>query len=90
MTYYAQVWALMLFLEYGAGGKYAAGYAKLRESLGEGEMERRARAEFIGSDARAYNIGDLLFRAYITNDLDAAEAEYREFLMNVVLGRRAA
>jgi len=79
-TYYAQVWALVLFLQDGARGKYAAGYNRMLSKLGEVDIEQYARAAHIWSDRATFNFGEALFRNFITDDLDTAESEYFAFM----------
>jgi hypothetical protein len=85
-AYYGQVWALVLFLRDGAGGKYAAGFQRMLEELGSGRLERFARAASIGSPERPFNFGEALFRAFISEDLKTVEHEYDEFMRLRLLG----
>lgn len=80
LTYYAQVWALVLFLQEGEGGKYAAGFHRLLAALGRPELEEQARAGFIWSDEAEFNFGEAIFRAYIRDDIAAVEREYVNFI----------
>ncbi len=80
LTYYAQVWALVLFLQEGEGGKYAADFRRLLDDLGRPELLERARAGFIWSDRGDFNLGEAVFRAYIRDDIAAVEREYVNFL----------
>lgn len=80
LTYYAQLWALMLFLEEGADGKYAADYHRLLEQLDDADVEQYARAAHIWSDSGDFNYGEALFRNFISEDLDTVEEQYRAFL----------
>ncbi|TWT42139.1 hypothetical protein RAS1_32680 [Phycisphaerae bacterium RAS1] len=79
-TYYAQLWALVLFLREGQGGKYAPGFQRLLESVGEYDLEQYARAAHIWSEGRRYNYGEHLFRCFITEDVETFEQEYLAFL----------
>lgn len=79
-TYYAQLWALLLFLREGEGGKYAAGFQRLLESVGNYDLEQFARVAHIWSEGRRYNYGEHLFRCFITEELDTFEQEYLAFL----------
>jgi hypothetical protein len=78
-VYYAQVWALCLFLM-DEQGPYAEKFTALRESLGARNLERRARAKFIQQADGEYNYGELLFRMTIEDDLELAEQRYHEFM----------
>lgn len=87
-TYYAQLWALMLFMEEGAGGKYAAGYRKMLASLSAPDLEQYARASFIWSPSTRYSFGEALFRAFVADDVEQFEAEFHDFLRNKFITRR--
>jgi hypothetical protein len=79
-TYYAQVWALVLFLQQGADGKYADGYQRLLDSLDEFDPQQAARAAYIWSDRETMNAGDALFRSFISEDIETVEQEYLAFM----------
>ncbi len=85
-TYYAQVWALVLFLREGADGQYAAGFEQLLARLGEGGLDRHARAAHIWSEQADYNYGEALFRGFISDDLDTVEQEYVAFMRDRFVG----
>jgi hypothetical protein len=85
-TYYAQVWALMLFLEEGEDGKYADRFRQLLDKLGDPELRQHARAAHISSSDRRMNLGMALFHAFITEDLDTFEREYVEYMKTRFLG----
>lgn len=78
-AYYAQVWALCLFLM-DEEGPYAEKFAELRQSLGARNLERRARANFISQADGVYNYGESLFRALIDDDLESVERHYHEYM----------
>jgi hypothetical protein len=79
-TYYAQVWALMLFLREGASGKYASDFQRLVAALADANLERYAQASYVWSEGADYNFGEALFRNFIAEDLDQAELDYTAFL----------
>ena len=86
-TYYGQVWTLVLFLREGEKGKYAAGFDRLMAALKDLRAAQFARAAHIGAaDRESYNLGEDLFRSFITTDLDGFEREYRAFLRERLLG----
>ncbi len=87
-AYYGQVWALMLFLQEGADGKYAESFARLREALGSKELEDYARAYHVQSPRRSYSFGRDLFCNFISDDLEAVEREYQTFMRQRILGER--
>jgi hypothetical protein len=86
-TYYAEVWALILFLRDGAGGKYAADFQRLLASLDKVDIEQHARASHIWSDRPTFNFGEDLFRNFISEDLETVEREYFAFLRESFLGK---
>jgi len=86
-TYYGQVWALTLFLRDGANGKYAAGFQRLLSSLSTADVEQHARASYIWSERPSFNLGEDLFRSFISEDLDTVAREYQDFMRTRFLGR---
>ncbi len=87
-TYYAQLWALMLFLRDGEKGKYAAGFQRLLAELGRPELDQRTQAAHIWSERDTFSPGEALFRGYISEDLDTVEREYDAFMRARFLGAR--
>lgn len=85
-AYYGQVWALSLFLRDGAEGKYAAGFQRLLETLGSGNLEEIVRAAGGSAGRRPYNFGRDLFTTFISDDLETVEREYRQFMNDRILG----
>jgi hypothetical protein len=88
-TYYAQAWALVLFLQEGPegkGGPYSAGFQRMLGQLEAGDLEQHARAAHIWSEQAVYNRGEALFRSFITEDLETFEREYVTFMRQKVLG----
>ncbi|MBK9120938.1 MAG: hypothetical protein IPM18_15260 [Phycisphaerales bacterium] len=79
-AYYAQVWALVMFLQEGMDGKYADRFLALLAALGEPDLERRARTAHIWSDRPQFGYGEALFRSFISEDLDTVAQEYEEYL----------
>jgi hypothetical protein len=87
-AYYAQVWALMLFLQEGADGKYADGFARLLNTLGTQDLEPFARAAHLKSTRGPYNYGRELFCNFISDDLETVQGEYVAFMRENVLAAR--
>jgi len=87
VTYYAQVWSLILFLREGADGKYATAFERLLSQLDEVDIAQYARAAHIWSDRKRFSFGEALFRSFISEDLDTVEREYFEFMRERFLGR---
>ncbi len=87
-TYYGQVWMLTQFLREGADGRYAEGFTRLLNALGSPELEQFARAAHIWSDRARPNLGEGLFRAFISEDIDQVEQEFRTYLASALTGQR--
>jgi hypothetical protein len=85
-AYYSQVWALMLFLQNGVNGKYAASFQRLLGELGKADLRQYARTAHIWSDRESYNFGEALFRSFISDDLETAEREYVAFIRERLVG----
>jgi len=67
-AYYAQAWALVLFLRDGPVQAYRKGFSRLLADAGKVPLPR-------GEDA---------FREYVAPDLDAFEEQYRRFIRSLV------
>lgn len=79
-TYYAQVWSLTLFLLEGPNRTYRDAFARLLHEAGREEMRMAVRAYQVARpDAAGMNLGELVFRAYITEDLEGFRTEYMTF-----------
>lgn len=84
-TYYAQVWSMLLFIREGAEGRYADGLKQMLADAAEGRLElavsgyRAARPEADDSSP-----GEIIFRHYITEDLDRFMSEYEAFSLALV------
>lgn len=90
-NYYAQVWALMLFLQNGEGGKYAGGFERMLHKLAAGEAEQSiAAARVVSKGPAPAGPGEALFRAFISDDLDLVESEFKRYLDTNILGETAA
>lgn len=85
-AYYAQVWALMLFLREGDDGRHAAGYQRLLDALAGPGLEPQARAAHIWGQQRTFDFGTAVFRGFIDEDVEAVERAYRMFLHARFLG----
>ena len=83
-AYYAQVWALTVFLRHGQQGKYADGFARMMEDVRNGSLHTKARAARLTSGTPSeVSSGEAVFRAYITHDLDTFEQEYRDYMIEL-------
>ena len=87
-TYYSQVWALILFLREGLDGKYAESFAHLLEELGAGNVEHYAQAAHAMSERREFNLGEALFRSFISEDLETFESEFEDFVRERMISGR--
>ncbi|MGD8454024.1 MAG: hypothetical protein PVJ57_19595 [Phycisphaerae bacterium] len=86
-TYYAQVWALTLFLTEGEDGKYAERFDQLRHALSSPELDQRLATEQVFVEGgRRLSRGEALFRSYISDDVAAVEREYLAFMRERILG----
>lgn len=80
-TYYAQAWALVVFLQHGGNRQYAEGFRRMLDDVAAGRLDERARAARITSaDPAELSFGESVFRAYITEDLPVFEQQLREFI----------
>jgi hypothetical protein len=86
-AYYAQVWTLTLFLREGQAGKYADGFQRLMAALASGDLSDYADAGMLGVEGRR-NAGEGLFRNFISDDLEAVEAEYIGFIREKLLNEK--
>lgn len=86
LTYYAQLWALVHFLNEGAGGRYASALRSLLADTATGRVTQTV-AERLGPGAArrlATRLGPGVFLAYFNHDFEAAQVEYRDFLTQMV------
>lgn len=90
VTYYAQLWALMLFMNEGADGRYRAGFEAMLDTLGAQNLEGIARTAPPDSGDPRSQFGRALFERFITTDLATFEGEYVEFMRRRILGTTRA
>lgn len=88
-TYYAQVWALNLFLREGAGGRHRPGYERLLSELANPQLQAIAEAAYVGQPG-SFNLGEGLFRSFISDDFEAVEREFVAFMRAKALGEASA
>ncbi len=88
LTYYAQVWALIHFLNEGADGRYRETLRALLVQASQGQM-RQTLANQLGapSAARALTArrGPEVFQAYFGEDLTQVSREYEAFMSRLVI-----
>ena len=84
-SYYAHVWSLVLFLmEPSRVNPYHDGFQQLLAEVGTGDMERKIRAYLAADTDGRMSSGEAVFRAYITEDLETFEEDYRQFLYRLL------
>lgn len=84
-AYYAQAWALIVFLRQGAKGRYAGQFEALLADVAAGRVHTRAQAARIAASQPAQvSFGEAVFRAYLTEDLEGFEADLRAYLVKLV------
>jgi hypothetical protein len=92
LNYYAQVWALALYLRNGDGGAHRAQLTSLLQDAARGDLGRMVAGTF---DARGASIalqsrrGSMVYQAYFDRDLTKANESYQQFIGQLV-GRRSA
>jgi len=89
-TYYAQAWALVLFLMEGPNKKYCEGFRMLLQDAGTPALPTAAKAYAVASpESASLGFGEQVFRRYIAEDYDGFMAEYTAFARELVrIGRR--
>lgn len=86
LTFYAQLWALIHFLNEGENRKYATSLREAVLDASEGRLSKTIAArlgERAGGSPLAARTGPALFLAYFSTDLDAASSEYARFIENL-------
>lgn len=86
LDYYAQIWALTLFLREGAGGAYRPALERMVRDAADGGLASRISAETSPREARTAmlsRVGDAAFRAYFGDVAEASRA-YEEFVRTAV------
>lgn len=90
LNYYAQLWALVHFLNEGEGGKYAPALRELLADAASGNLRRKL-ADTLGERGARNSMmmrrGPAAIIAYFNTDLDQFNAEYRAFIEKVVAVR---
>lgn len=87
LVYYAQVWALMHFLNEGEGGRHRAALQQLLRDAASGELSRRVRREAPARAASSYatrRTGIDLLAIYFGATAEELDAPYRSFIDQVV------
>jgi len=93
LTYYAQVWALIHFLNEGDGGVHREALVEMLEDAASGRMRRRvaiAHGQGAASPG-ALRRTDVVFRTYLGDDLSVISREYDAFVLRITTpGTRGA
>lgn len=89
LNYYAQVWALIHFLNEGERGKYRERLQTLLLDASKGQVRQRVSATLRrreqGGSRQVIAAGNAaLFHVYFNDDLDGADREYRSFIGQIV------
>lgn len=83
-TYYAQAWALIVFLRHGAGGRYAADFDRLMRDVSDGAFRKRVSAAALTErDEGATSDGSSAFVAYFDRPPADLQREYFDHLVRV-------
>jgi len=83
-AYYAQAWGLVVFLQHGAKGAYAAGFRAMLDDVAAGRLSAKARAARVAAGAaETMSFGEAVFQACVTDDLDGFEKRFREYLVEL-------
>lgn len=86
LAYYAQVWALVHFLNEGEGGTYRPRLSAFLHDASEGKLVGSIRASMGERAASVYALrrrGADAFKAYFNADLGAAQAQYTAFVERI-------
>jgi Protein of unknown function (DUF1570) len=80
-TYYAQAWALLAYLQHGDHDKYKGRFQTLLGDIANGTLRIKAqRARAAAASPSEISYGEAVFIAYITDDLDAFDAELQSYM----------
>jgi len=83
-TYYAQAWAMILFIRDGGDSTYRAGFDRMLDDIVAGRMRETAQvAKITGPSPSGTSYGEAVFRAYITEDREAFGKSFRAFVMRL-------
>ncbi|MBI4716842.1 MAG: DUF1570 domain-containing protein [Planctomycetes bacterium] len=83
-AYYAQVWALTVFLKDAGSSSRAAALRRLLDDAAVGRLSARTRAWRLGrADAVELSFGEVVFRAYFAAAPESLADEYYDFLVRL-------
>ncbi len=84
-AYYAQAWALIVFLRHGANGKYAGRFQALLTDVAGGQLTTKTQAARIASKSPStLSTGEAVFQAYLAVEPNAFEDELRKYMVKLV------
>lgn len=87
LTYYAQLWALIHFLNEGSGARYRASLAAAIRAAAQGTLHATLRTQLgerAAAGAMARRNGPGVALAFFGSDLGALESDYRTFIEAIV------
>ncbi|MFA5863235.1 MAG: hypothetical protein WC975_00955 [Phycisphaerae bacterium] len=85
LTYYAQLWAILEFLNDPNSGQYHVNFQNLSGELGTRKMAMRAKGYLttVREDEKV-SFGEAVFRQYITNDLKQFDTDFNNYLPTLI------
>lgn len=88
-TYYAQAWAMVVFMRHGADGKYRDGFDRMMADIVSGDLNVVARAAKIRApEPGATSFGESVFLAYISEDPATFQQEFDAYVHDLCGFRR--
>ena len=91
-TYYAEVWALTLFLRHGADGRYADKLTTLLADFGSDNMREAVKGMIAATptpNGQPISFGEAVFRIYVSDDPDAFWNAFDRFVRSLCDYRRS-
>lgn len=80
-AYYAQTWALVVYLRHAADGRYAESFDAMLQDIANGTIRIKAQqAKALAPIPSQTSYGEAVFRAYITTDLDGFKQGFQQFV----------
>ncbi len=87
VTYYAQLWCLLHFLNEGDGGAYRPALQRLLRDAQAGQLSQTVAAQLTMNERGgmlARRQGNAVFRAYFDRDIDGFDKRYQAFVQQIV------
>ncbi|MEE9294862.1 MAG: DUF1570 domain-containing protein [Phycisphaerae bacterium] len=80
-AYYAQAWALVVYLRHAGQGRYADSFETMLHDVAGGTIRIKAQqAKALAPSPSQTSYGEAVFRAYFTTDLEEFEKGFRRFV----------